>query len=90
MRPWRSIDKPLKGLCSINQAKGHTDKFKESTLQDRISGKVSLDSRSGSGRLLTDEEESCLADFLVSCATIGYAKLRKEVLAKSLTRATLV
>ena len=27
------------------------------TLQDRISGKVSLDSRSGSGRLLTDEEE---------------------------------
>ena len=41
------------------------------TLQDRISRKVSLDSRSGSGRLLTDEEESRLADFLVGCATIG-------------------
>ena len=50
-------------------------------MQDRISGKFSLDSRSGSGRLLTDEEESRLADFLVGCATIGYAKSRKEVLA---------
>ena len=51
------------------------------TLQDKIFGKFSLDSRSGSGRLLTDEEESRLADFLVGCATIGYAKSRKDILA---------
>ena len=51
------------------------------TLQDRISGKVPLNARCGSGRLLTDEEESRLADFLIGCSTIGYAKSRKDVLA---------
>ena len=50
------------------------------TLQDRVSGKISLSAKSGH-RLLTDEEESRLAEFLVGCASIGYAKSRKEVLA---------
>ena len=51
-------------------------------LQDKVSGKVSLDVNCGVGRLLTDEEESSLADFLIGCASIGYAKSRKDVLAK--------
>ena len=51
------------------------------TLQDRVSGKVSLDAKCGVGRLLTDEEESRLAGFLIGCASIGYAKSWKDVLA---------
>ena len=51
------------------------------TLQDRVSGKVSLDTRSGVGRLLTDEEECRLADFLIGCVSIGHAKSRKDILA---------
>ena len=53
-----------------------------STLQDKASGKSSVNARSGSHRrLLSDEEESRLADFVCGCASIGYAKSRKEVLA---------
>ena len=51
------------------------------TLQDRISRKDSLNARSGAGRLLTGEEQSRLADFLITCASTGYAKSRKDVLA---------
>ena len=51
------------------------------TLHDKVSGKVAPTARCGSGRrLLTDEEESALADFLVGCASIGYAKSRKDAL----------
>ena len=53
-----------------------------STLQDKVSGKSGLSARPGSHRrLLSDEEERSLADFICSCASIGYAKSRKEVLA---------
>ena len=53
-----------------------------STLQDKVSGKRGLKVKSGSHRrLLSDEEERRLADFVCGCASIGYAKSRKEVLA---------
>lgn len=52
-----------------------------STLHDRVSGKVALNARSGRKRLLTDEEEESLIEFLVGCASIGYAKSRSDVLA---------
>ena len=53
----------------------------KSTLHDRVSGKVALNARSGRKRLLTDEEEASLVEFLVGCASIGYAKSRRDVLA---------
>ena len=52
-----------------------------STLHEKVTGKVALQVKSGSKNYLTDEEEASLVDFLVGCATIGYAKSRKEVLA---------
>ena len=53
----------------------------KSTLHDRVSGKVALNARSGRKKLLTDEEEASLIEFLVGCASIGYAKSRSDVLA---------
>ena len=53
----------------------------KSTLHDRVSGKVALNARSGRKKLLTDEEEASLIEFLVRCASIGYAKSRSDVLA---------
>ena len=43
--------------------------------------KVALNARSGRKKLLTDEEEASLIEFLVGCASIGYAKSRSDVLA---------
>ena len=48
----------------------------KSTLHYRVSGKVTLNARSGRKSLLTDEEEASLIEFLVGCSVIEYAKLR--------------
>ena len=51
-----------------------------STLHDRTSGKIRMDSRSGRKPYLTVEEEEELVCFLLRCAKIGYAHTRKQVL----------
>ena len=50
------------------------------TLGDRVSGRVVNHTLSGPPRILTDEQEEILANFLISCASIGYAKSRTEVM----------
>ena len=54
-----------------------------STLHDKTSGKVNLKAKSGGGfkRHLTDEEEFSLVEFLIECASIGYATSRRDVIA---------
>ena len=52
-----------------------------STLHDRVTGKVALKARSGPKKHLTDEEEASLVDYLIGCASVGYAKSCKDVLA---------
>ena len=49
----------------------------KSTLHDKVLGKAS----SGARKHLTDEEASSLVDYLVGCASIRYAKSRRNVLA---------
>ena len=53
----------------------------KSSLGDRISGRVAQDAVSGPPKYLTTTEEAELVIFLSRCATIGYAKSRKQVLA---------
>ena len=53
----------------------------KSTLHDKVSDKVALKARNGEKKHLTDEEESSLVDYLIGCASIGYAKSRRDVLA---------
>ena len=50
----------------------------KSTLSDRVNGKGS---HSGPPKYLTDTEENELEKFLLGCASVGYAKTRKEVIA---------
>ena len=40
---------------------------------------MALNARSGWKKLLTDEEEASLIEFLVGCASIGHAKSRSDV-----------
>ena len=53
----------------------------KSSLQDRISGKVGIDAKSGPPRYLDDFEEEKLVNFLLGCSRIGYARSKKQVLA---------
>ena len=52
-----------------------------SSLSDRITGRVPVDATSGPAKYLSTEDEKELVIFLTRCASIGYAKSRKEVLA---------
>lgn len=52
----------------------------KSTLSDRVTGKVKIDSHSGPPRYLTDPEEEELASFITQCASIGCAKTKREVM----------
>ena len=51
-----------------------------STLYDRATGRVAMDSKPGRRPYLTVEEEEELVSFLLKSAKIGYAHTRKEVL----------
>ena len=53
----------------------------KSTLGDRVSGRVLCGSTCGRNKYLTDEEEEDLATFIENCASVGYAKTRKQILA---------
>ena len=51
----------------------------KSTLHDKVAGKVPMKAKSGKKKYLTDEEEASLVEFLVGCASVGYAKSRRDV-----------
>ena len=52
----------------------------KSTLQDRVCGKIPFGSKSGPAKYLTDREKQELVEFIVSCASIGYAKTKQQLL----------
>lgn len=53
----------------------------KSTLGDRTSGRVLPGTASGAARYLADSEEEELAQFIIGCASIGYPKTVKDILA---------
>ncbi len=52
----------------------------KSTIQDHISGKVAMNSKSGPAKYLTDLEEAELVQFLEKCADIGYPQTRAQII----------
>ena len=52
----------------------------KSTLHDRVSGRVLAGGCSGPPKYLTVEEEEELEDFLIGCASVGYARSRYQVM----------
>ena len=50
------------------------------TLKDRLSGRVQHGVKSGPKQYLSCEEETELATFLKSCASVGYGKTRRDVM----------
>ena len=50
------------------------------TLKDRLSGRVHHGVKSGPKQYLSCEEETELATFLTSCASVGYGKTRRDVM----------
>ena len=51
----------------------------ETTLRDRIKGRVEVDATVGQKLILTDEEEAKLETYLISCCEIGVGKTRQQV-----------
>ena len=52
-----------------------------SMLRDRVSGRVVQGATSGPRTYLSDSEEGEVVNFLIHCADVGCAKLRKQVIA---------
>ena len=50
------------------------------TLKDRVARRITHGCNMGPKTYLTREEEKELADFLISCAKIGFAKTRQDVM----------
>ena len=51
------------------------------TLGDRVSGRIIPGAMSGKPRYLSDKEEEKLVTFLLRCASVGYPRSRKDVIA---------
>ena len=51
-----------------------------STLHDHLVGKVMMGGHSGPTKYLTDEEEVEIEEFLVGCASLGFARSRQQVM----------
>ena len=51
----------------------------ESTMRDRIEGRVALTSKVGQRTVLTDTEEKQLTGYLASCAELGVGKSKTQV-----------
>ena len=60
----------------------------QSTLGDRVSGRVQMVGKSGPDTYLTPHEEKELVQFLIGCAQLGFARTRKQVM--TLVRAAMV
>ena len=54
--------------------------FPKSTLHDRLCEKHLAGAKSGPEKYLFDEEESELEEFPISCASVGFAKSRNQVI----------
>ncbi len=53
----------------------------KSTLSDRVTGRVQFGSHSGPARYLSDAEEEELVSFLCGSARMGYARMKKDIMA---------
>ena len=74
----RALEAVQRGELSIRRAAEEYG-VPRTTLQDKAAGRSDVNAKSGRP-LLTVNEEKSLADFLIGCASIGYAKSRKDVL----------
>ena len=86
----RSISYGMKSRCkkhlkavhrgwSIRQAAEEYDATR-ATLGDRVSGRVQPGAVSGPPKYLSTNEEKELVKFVLGCASIGYARSRKELI----------
>jgi transposase len=73
-----AYDAVMNGM-SVRQAAEEHD-VPRSTLGDRILGRTQMGSKSGPSKILTDDQEECLVNFLMRCASVGYAKSKLEVM----------
>ena len=74
----RAVEAVKSGGLTVRRA-AEEHNIPKSTLHDRISGKV-FGAASGPTKYLTDEEEKDLEDFLIGCASVGYARSRHQVM----------
>ena len=76
----RAIMAVQKGELSIRRA-SEIYSIPKSSLHDRISGKVTHGATSGPDPYLTATEEAELVQFLTKCASMGFARSKKQIFA---------
>ena len=74
----RALEAVQRGELSVRRAAEEYG-VPKTTLQDKVAGMYAINAQSGRP-LLTANEEKSLADFLIGCASVGYAKSHKDVL----------
>ena len=75
----KAVGEIQNGSLSVRRAALEYD-IPKSTLHDHLTGRVVCGGLSGPRKYLTDEEEDELEEFLVGCASVGFAKWRAQVL----------
>ena len=75
----KAIEAVHKENLSVRRAALQFD-VPKSTLHDRLTGKVVSGGQSGPMKYLSDEEEDELEEFLVGCASLGFARSRQQVI----------
>ena len=76
----KAVSAVVQNLMSVRAA-AELYGIPKSTLGDRVSGRVLPGTASGAVRYLADSEEEELAEFIVGCASIGYPKTVRDILA---------
>ena len=74
----KAIEAVHKGTLSVRRA-SEIYSIPKSTLHDRISGKVVQGASSGPEPYLTITEETELVQFLTKCASMGFARSKKQI-----------
>ena len=76
---FKAIDAVHKNKFSVRRAALEFG-VPKSTLHDRLTGRVAVGGQSGPQKYLSDEEEEELEEFLIGCASVGFAKSRQQVI----------
>ena len=68
-------------LCTLSIATAAREhSVPRTSLQNRMSGKVTHGKKPGRKSYLDPDEETQLAEFIIECASVGYGKTRVEIM----------
>ena len=74
-----ALDEYIQGIFPSLREAARAWNVPETTLRDRVNGRVKLDCHYGKRTILTEEEETSMVKYLCQCAEIGVGKSKVQV-----------